>query len=65
LYVGIDWKKQYVVIFYHGDKAFSGLLEFAEKHHVTISALFGAVYGAMLRCFDPQRKMYKRISRTN
>jgi len=27
--------KQYVVIFYQGDEAFSGLLEFAEKYHVT------------------------------
>src|SRR5277367_2638659 len=27
--------KQYAVIFYQGDEAFSGLLEFAEKYHVT------------------------------
>src|SRR6201981_2901261 len=55
--------KQYAVIFYQGDEAFSGLLEFAEKYHVT-SAHFtaiGAVSGAMLGWFDPQRKMYKKI----
>src|SRR5882762_1025339 len=40
--------KQYAVIFYQGDEAFSGLLEFAQKYHVT-SAHFtaiGAVNGA-------------------
>ena len=55
--------KQYAVIFYQGDEAFSGLLEFAEKYHVT-SAHFtaiGAVNGATLGYFDPQRKMYKKI----
>src|SRR5712671_2367759 len=55
--------KQYAVIFYQGDEAFSGLLEFAQKYHVT-SAHFtaiGAVNGAMLGWFDPQRKMYKKI----
>jgi uncharacterized protein len=56
--------KQYAVIFYQGDEAFSGLLEFAEKYHVT-SAHFtaiGALNGARLGWFDPQRKMYKKIS---
>src|ERR1017187_9964399 len=55
--------KQYAVIFYQGDEAFSGLLEFAEKYHVT-SAHFtaiGAVNGATLGWFDPRRKMYKKI----
>jgi predicted DNA-binding protein with PD1-like motif len=55
--------KQYAVIFYEGDEAFSGLAEFAEKYHVT-SAHFtaiGAVSGATLGWFDPQRKMYKKI----
>ena len=55
--------KQYSVIFYQGDEAFSGLLEFAEKYHIT-SAHFtaiGAVNGATLGWFDPQRKMYKKI----
>ena len=55
--------KQYAVIFYQGDEAFSGLLEFAQKYHVT-SAHFtaiGAVSGATLGWFDPQRKMYKKI----
>ncbi len=55
--------KQYAVIFYQGDEAFSGLLEFAQKYHVT-SAHFtaiGAVNGATLGWFDPQRKAYKKI----
>src|ERR1700692_2126932 len=55
--------KQYAVIFSQGDEAFSGLLEFAQKYHVS-SAHFtaiGAVNGAMLGWFDPQRKMYKQI----
>jgi hypothetical protein len=42
--------QQYAVIFYQGDEAFSGLLEFAQKYHVT-SAHFtaiGAVGGATL-----------------
>src|SRR5438094_9246111 len=55
--------KQYAVIFYQGDEAFSGLLEFAQKYHVT-SAHFtaiGAVNGATLGWFDPHRKAYKKI----
>jgi predicted DNA-binding protein with PD1-like motif len=55
--------KQYAVIFYQGDEAFSGLVEFAEKYHVT-SAHFtaiGALSGATLGWFDPERKMYKKI----
>jgi uncharacterized protein len=55
--------KQYAVIFYQGDEAFSGLLEFAQKYHIT-SAHFtaiGAVNGATLGWFDPQRKAYKKI----
>src|SRR3984885_1304592 len=55
--------RQYAVIFYQGDEAFSGLLEFAEKYQVT-SAHFtaiGAVNGATLGWFDPRRKMYRTI----
>ena len=55
--------KQYAVIFYEGDEAFSGLLEFAQKYKLT-SAHFtaiGAVNGATLGWFDPQRKAYKKI----
>ncbi|MGB7283765.1 MAG: PPC domain-containing DNA-binding protein [Candidatus Acidiferrum sp.] len=55
--------KQYAVIFYQGDEAFFGLLEFAEKYHVT-SAHFtaiGALSGATVGWFDPRRKMYKKI----
>jgi len=58
-----DATKQYAVIFYQGDEAFSGLLEFAEKYHVT-SAHFtaiGALSRATLGWFDPQLKMYKKI----
>jgi predicted DNA-binding protein with PD1-like motif len=60
---GAEQSKQYAVIFGKGDEAFSGLLEFAEKYHVT-SAHFtaiGALNGATLGWFDPQRKMYKKI----
>lgn len=56
--------KQYAVIFYQGDEAFSGLRDFAEKYHVT-SAHFtaiGAVSGATLGWFDPARKMYRKIA---
>jgi hypothetical protein len=55
--------REYSVVFYQGDEAFSGLQEFAEKYHVT-SAHFtaiGAVNEATLGWFDPQRKMYKKI----
>ena len=55
--------KHYAVIFYQGDEALSGLLEFAEKYQVN-SAHFtaiGALSGATLGFFDPQRKMYKKI----
>jgi predicted DNA-binding protein with PD1-like motif len=55
--------KQYAVIFYQGDEAFSGLLKFAENYRIT-SAHFtaiGALNGATLGWFDPQRKMYKKI----
>ncbi len=55
--------KHYAVIFYQGDEALSGLVEFAEKYQVT-SAHFtaiGALSGATLGFFDPQRKMYKKI----
>ena len=55
--------REYAVIFGKGDEAFSGLLDFAEKYDVT-SAHFtaiGALNGATLAWFDPQRKMYKKI----
>src|ERR1700731_726175 len=55
--------KHYAVIFYQGDEALSGLIEFAEKYQVT-SAHFtaiGALSGATLGFFDPQLKMYKKI----
>ena len=58
-----DETREYAVIFAKGDEAFSGILDFAEKYHVT-SAHFtaiGALNGATLAWFDPQRKMYKTI----
>ena len=47
-----------------GAKLFSGLLEFAEKYEVTSVhfAAVGALNGATLGWFDPQRKMYKKIA---
>src|SRR6202451_3748075 len=55
--------KQYAVIFYEGDEAFSGLLEFAEKCQFSGAhfTAIGALNGATLGWFDPQRKMYKTI----
>jgi predicted DNA-binding protein with PD1-like motif len=56
--------KQYAVIFYQGDEAFSGLLEFAEKYQVT-SAHFtaiGAVNGATLGWFDPQPRCTRKFT---
>ena len=56
--------KQYAVIFYQGDEAFSGLLEFAEKYQVT-SAHFtaiGALSGATLVAFrSPAPKCTRRF----
>src|ERR1700720_4422959 len=46
--------RQYAVMFYQGDESFSGLLECAEKYHVT-SAHFsatGALNGRVLGWFD-------------
>jgi predicted DNA-binding protein with PD1-like motif len=55
--------KQYAVIFYQGDEAFSGLLEFAQQYHITSAhfSAIGAVNGVTLGWFDPERKMYKKI----
>jgi len=55
--------KEYAVIFGKGDEAFSGLLEFAEKYHITSGhfTAIGALSGATLGWFDPKRKMYKKI----
>jgi predicted DNA-binding protein with PD1-like motif len=60
---GEEQTKEYAVIFGKGDEAVSGLVEFAEKYHIT-SAHFtaiGALNEATLAWFDPQRKMYKKI----
>lgn len=56
-------EREYAVIFAKGDEAFSGLQEFAEKYQIQ-SAHFtaiGALNGATLAWFDPQRKMYRKI----
>ncbi len=59
--------KEYAVIFGKGDEAFSGLLEFAEKYHVT-SAHFtaiGALNGAKLGWFAiPNAKCTRRFRST-
>lgn len=55
--------KEYAVIFSKGDEAFSGLLDFADKYGVK-SAHFtaiGALQGAILAWFDPEKKMYREI----
>ncbi len=56
-------RREYAVIFSKGDEAFSGLNEFADKFHVK-SAHFtaiGALRGATLSWFSPERKMYEKI----
>jgi predicted DNA-binding protein with PD1-like motif len=56
-------RKEYAVIFSKGDEAFSGLSEFAQKFQIA-SAHFtaiGALHGATLAWFSPERKMYKKI----
>jgi len=56
-----EGSKQYAVIFSAGDEAYSGLLDFAEKYHVT-SAHFtaiGALSRVVLGWLDPQKKMYR------
>jgi predicted DNA-binding protein with PD1-like motif len=57
---GARGAKQYAVIFYTGDEAYSGLLDFAEKYHVTSGhfTAIGALSGAVLGWFDPEKKMY-------
>src|SRR5258708_5894753 len=53
----------YAVIFRQGDDPFSGLLDFADKFHVTTAhfTAIGAVNGATLAWFAPQRKMYRKV----
>lgn len=53
--------KQYAVIFGAGDEAYSGLLHFAEKYHVTSGHLtaIGALSSVVLAWFDPKKKMYR------
>jgi len=51
---------EYAVIFRSGDEAYSGLLDFAEKYHVTSGhfTAIGALSGVVLAWFDPKKKMY-------
>lgn len=58
-----DDAKEYAVIFAKGDEAFSGLMEFAEKYHVTSGhfTAIGALSRATLGWFDLQKKMYQKI----
>lgn len=53
--------KQYAVIFSTGDEAYSGLLDFAEKYHVTSGhfTAIGALSSVVLGWFDPKKKMYR------
>jgi predicted DNA-binding protein with PD1-like motif len=56
-------EREYAVIFAKGDEAFSGLQEFAEKYQIQGAhfTAIGALNGATLAWFDPQRKMYRKI----
>jgi hypothetical protein len=53
--------KRYAVIFSTGDEAYSGLLDFAEQHHVTSAhfAATGALSSVVVSWFDPEKKMYR------
>ncbi|SRR5579871_2525125 len=53
--------KQYAVIFSTGDEAYSGLLDFAERYHVTSGhfTAIGALSSVVLGWFDPKKKMYR------
>jgi predicted DNA-binding protein with PD1-like motif len=55
--------KEYAVIFATGDEAFSGLMEFAEKYHVTSGhfTAIGALSSATLGWFDLEKKMYRKV----
>ena len=55
--------KEYAVILAKGDEAFSGLMEFAEKYHVTSGhfTAIGALSRVTLGWFDLQKKMYRKI----
>ncbi len=55
--------REYAVIFGDGDEAFSGLLDFADRHGITAAhfTAIGALRKATLAWFDPQKKMYKKI----
>ncbi len=46
-----------------GDEAFFGLIDLADKYHVTSGhfTAIGALSGAVLGWFDPQKKMYREI----
>lgn len=58
-----DKSKEYAVIFAKGDEAFSGLMDFADKHHVTSGhfTAIGALSGAVVAWFDREKKMYREI----
>src|SRR5579862_520108 len=53
-------EKQYAVIFSSGDEAYSGLLDFAEKYHVTSGhfTAIGALSSAVLAWYDRRQKLY-------
>jgi predicted DNA-binding protein with PD1-like motif len=56
-------EKVYVVIFYKGDEALSGLTDFALQHKIEDAHFtgIGAVSGATLAWLDPEKKIYHRI----
>lgn len=53
--------KQYAVIFSAGDEAYSGLLDFAETHHVTSGhfTAIGALSSVVLGWLDPEKHLYR------
>jgi len=61
LLTGGDNPKEYAVIFNNGDEVYSGLLDFAERYHVTSGhfTAIGALRSVTLGWLDPQKKMYR------
>jgi uncharacterized protein len=57
-------QRTYAVIFGKGDEVLSGLTDFARQYQVTAAhfTAIGALSGAHLGWFNPEKKMYRQIS---
>ena len=61
--LGDGGAKTYLLVFRTGQEVMKGLLAFAQKHGLTAGHLtgIGAISGAVVGYFDPQKKAYLRI----